>query len=160
MDIISFVSHEDLAEYMVNKALEGNFVYAVLFYDDAKQLLKELSFFEETEYESVELEAPEYSGYEKEYYIILDDEFNIGVEKAFHEENEWHEAGYYKFGDDDVVALIDGYANSQILKAAEGAYCMEMEIDADADINPCEDCEYCVDLPDIIEYMLKNFIEE
>ena len=161
MDIISFVSHEDLAEYMLSKAIEGKTVYAVLFYDDAKQLLKELSFFEETEYGSIELEIPNSNQYKKEYYIVLDDEFKIFVQKAFHDDNEWHEAGYYNFGDSDIVALIDSYANSQVIKAAGNSYCMEIEIDADADHDPCFDCDDCgVDLPDIIEYMLKTFLEE
>ena len=53
MDTISFLSHADLAEYMADKALDGKTVTAVLFYEDAKTLLKELACFEDTTIETL-----------------------------------------------------------------------------------------------------------
>ena len=58
MKVLSFLSHEDLAEFMIEMALdEGKTSYAVLFYEDARQLLKELSAYEETIIDSFDCRA-------------------------------------------------------------------------------------------------------
>ena len=165
MDTISFLSHEDLAEYMGEKALEGKTVTAVLFYEDAKVLLKELACFEDTTIENVEIHEPVYKGYNKEFYVTINDNLCIWVEEAYHEVEETGFKGYYRFGGEDVIALIDSEANSLVIKAAdESGYIAEIEVVADA----CCDCEcfeyrdesIAEELLDLIEYIFEHFAEE
>lgn len=155
MQKISFPDYSSMASYIYEKAQEGKYVYTVLFYDDAKEILKELSLFEDTEFEFIELRAPDWSGYTKEFYLVLDPQMHISCEEAWHEANEYHDACYYRFGDDDVVALIDGDASSLILDAAGTSQCIEIEIDRDIDndCDCCEDCDECIELTieDIID---------
>lgn len=154
MKVLSFLSHDDLAEFMIEMALdEGKTSYAILFYEDARQLLKELSGYDETEIDNVELSEPIYKGYSKEFYVILDKELHVSVEEAWHDDNEYHKGGYYRFGDKDIIALIDSAANSKILSAAVDSDCYEIEIteipeedfDIDAEIDLFDFLEYLVD---------------
>ena len=121
MQKISFPDYSSMALYIYEKAKEGKYVYTALFYDDAKEILKELSLFEDTEFEFIELRDPDWAGYTREFYLILDPQMHISCEEAWLEANEYHDACYCRFGDDDVVALIDGDASSLILDAA-GTY--------------------------------------
>lgn len=169
MDTISFLSHADLAEYMADKALDGKTVTAVLFYEDAKTLLKELACFEDTTIENVEIHEPIYKGYSKEFYVTIDDTLRIWVDEAYHEVEETGFKGYYRFGGEDVIALIDSEANSLVIKAAaESGYIAEIEVVADACCD-CECCEYHNEyiteefeegLRDLIEYIFEHFTEE
>lgn len=169
MDTISFLSHADLAEYMGEKALEGKTVTAVLFYEDAKVLLKELACFEDTTIENVEMHEPVWKGYDKEFYVTIDDSLCIWVEEAYHEVEETGFKGYYRFGGEDVIALIDSEASSLVVKAADGSgYIAEIEVVADACCE-CSECEYrdeCASeefeegLRDLIEYIFEHFLEE
>ena len=164
MDTICFLSHEDLAEYMGEKALDGKAVTAALFYEDAKALLKELACFEDTTLENIEIHEPVWNGYDKEFYVTIDKDMCVWAEEAYHEVEETGFKGYYRFGGDDVIALIGSDANSQIIKAAEGSsYIAEIEIDADACCECdecCLTCEQAEDLKDIIEYILEHIFEE
>lgn len=161
MDMMSFVSHADLAEYMCDNALEGKTVTAILFYEDAKVLLKELSYFEDTTIENVDLHAAMWSGYYKEFYVSIGEDLGIWVEEAYLKNEDTGFEGYKRFGDEDVIALIDGDVNSSVIKAAGNARCIEFEIDADCYCGCCEECDgYNVDLSDIIEYLLRHLYEE
>lgn len=154
MKVLSFLSHEDLAEFMIEMALdEGKTSYAVLFYEDARQLLKELSAYEETIIDNIELSEPISKGYSKEFYVVLDTDLHLTVEEAWHDENEYHEGCYYRFGDRNVLALIHSDANSKVISAADGSDCYEIEIteipeedfDIDAEIDLFDFLEYLVD---------------
>lgn len=168
MEILSFESHEDLASYMCYHAQTGKTVYTVLFYEDAKELLKELLNYEETYIDSIEISDPLYSGYDKEYYVILDSELKINVEKAFHEKCKIREDEfYYSFGDPNTLALIDSNANSLVIKAANDSHCAEIEIDSDIDDydDYCDhdvviDEEFEIDLCDFIEYLYNHMLED
>ena len=164
MDAICFLSHGDLAEYMCDKALDGKTATAVLFFEDAKVLLKELACFEETTLENIEIHEPIWKGYSKEFYVTIDSDLCVWVEEAYHENEETGFKGYYRFGGEDVVALIDGHANSQVIKAAvDSGYIAEIEIDEDACCG-CDECclseEQAEDLKDIIEFILEHIFEE
>ena len=92
---LSFETHEDLAECMFELVEETkDIVYAVVFYDDAKQLLKELGYIQETVFSNINLEDPEWTEYNKEYYVTIDKDYEISVEPAWHEKSEWRDACY------------------------------------------------------------------
>ena len=158
MKKIYFDDYEDLSEFMMYSAEEGKTSYAILFYNDAKQLLKELSAYPETEIDDIILTEPMYKGYNKEYYVVLDDDFHISVEEAWHEKNEWHEAGYNKYYEDNIITLLDGDASSKAIDAAENGVCYEIEIKNDSNDDDCYVLDE-VDLADMIENILDKLLE-
>lgn len=132
MRVLNFENHEDLAEFMMDIVKEDEkIVYAVLFYEDARQLLKELASYNETIIGNIELTDPLNKGYNKEFYVILDSEYRIDVEEAWHDKNEYHDQGYYWFGDKDVLALVHSDVNSKVIEATDGSTCYEIEIEED-----------------------------
>lgn len=152
METICFISHKDLAEYMCKHALEGKTLTAALFYEDAKVLLKELACYEDTKLENIEIHEPVYKGYEKEFYITIDNDMCVWAEEAYYEIEKTGFKGYFRFGGDDVIALIGSDANSRIVKAAEGsAHIYEIEINEDV-------CNKCVE--DILDFIFKYVFEE
>lgn len=64
----------------------------------------------------IDLEDYEAQHYDKEYVLYLDDE-GVTVEKMWHEDNEWHKAGYYETDCD--VAFVHEDCNSKILNSIE-----------------------------------------
>ena len=160
MDTINFSTHNDLAYYMIDKATDGKMVTAALFYEDAKELLKELAYYEETTIGNIELHEPIWNGYDKEFYVTLDDELCIWVEEAYHEVEETNFKGYFRLGCDDSIALIDGKASSLLVKAAEeNEYIAEIEIGS-SNCDECFACDDTEDLKDIIEFIFEHFPEE
>ena len=164
---LSFETHADLAECMFELVEETkDIVCAVVFYDDAKQLLKELGYIEETVFANINLEDPEWNGYNKEYYITIDKDYEISVEPAWHEKSEWRDACYFKMC--DGIVLVHSDANSKILEAIKDCECYEFSIDDDFECDGC--CEECVvfddddedpeyDYEDIIENIKDNLAE-
>lgn len=157
MDKINFFSHKDLANYMHEKAFEGKTATAVLLYDDAKILIKELLKFNNTSLDNVEISNPMLKGYDKEFYITLDDDFGIWSEEAYHEVDETGFKGYYKFGDENAIALICSDANSQVIKAAKDSnYIAEIEINDDCYYKCDDDCY----LKNIITFIFDYILEQ
>lgn len=64
----------------------------------------------------IDLENYEAQHYDKEYVLYLD-HFGVTVEKMWHEDNEWHKAGYYDTDCD--VAFVHEDCNSKILNSIE-----------------------------------------
>lgn len=160
MDTLNFLCHEDLAEYMGACVRDGKVVYVVTNYENAKALLKELACFEEIDLFDIELLNPNYDNYKKEYYVVLDSDYRVSIEKAYHEDTEYGDAGYFRFGDEDVIAFIDVNANSRVIKAAEGSsYIAEYEIQLDVSSFE-ERIEECEDFNDIFEFIYKCLLEE
>ena len=164
---LSFETHEDLAECMFELVEETkDIVYAVVFYDDAKQLLKELGYIEETVFSNINLEDPEWTEYNKEYYVTIDKDYEISVEPAWHEKSEWRDACY--FGACDGIALIHSDANSKILEVLDDCECYEFSIDDDSECDGrCEECAIFddddedpeCDFADILECVIDNLPE-
>lgn len=160
MDRISFLSYESLAQYMIEKALEGKTVTAALLYEDAIVLLKELACYEDTSLKNIEVSEPVFNGYDKEFYVTLDADFDVWVEEAFYETKDENHKGYYRFGGDDVIALIGSDVNSQIIKASEGSsYVAEIEINNnDSEDNDVDDNDETYNLIDGIIESIFDFI--
>ena len=56
-------------------------------YDDAAMLIKELLMvYDETHIQQVSIESIDWDGYDKEYIVTLDHDFNVWCEKAYQEE--------------------------------------------------------------------------
>ena len=67
-------------------------------------------------HDSIELEDYEISGYDKEFELMLTQD-GVAVAKMWHENNEWHKAGYYDTGAD--VAFVHEDCCSKILSHIE-----------------------------------------
>ena len=155
----SFATHADLAEAMCRLAESGKVVYAALFYEDARALLKELAYFDEVTFGNIDIEDPQWGGYKREYYVYVDDEYNVGVEPAWREK-EGTDKGIY-LGASGCIVLIHSDANSKIIEAMKDSDCAEFDIDIDADCDGC--CECCEmfddDYEDLIGNVIDNFAE-
>lgn len=103
-----FENHENLCNYIIDKARDGFYSVAVLFYEDAIKLIRELMFYEDITVESLEIAPPKHNGYDKEYYISLTDDLYASVEPAYVD-------GRYLNAEADLT-LIDSDACYAIIK--------------------------------------------
>lgn len=141
MDKIIFNSHDDLAEYMLSRADLGDDVHAILFFEDAAELIRALLAYDDTSVHSIEICEPSFNGYRKEYCVTLDTDFVVYVQPAWHEEGETYDAGYYDI--EESYVLLDGDVNSKIMRSLSHCECFEIEINEDAyngALNDIADC--------------------
>lgn len=115
-----FEDYEELSDYMIDKAQDGIYTVAVLFYDDALGLLRELMRYDDVDIEALEIKPEEYDGYDKEYYVSIADDMVASVEPAY-------VGGRYLDADADLT-LIDGDANSAIIRNIPENKCHEIYI--------------------------------
>ena len=120
MKTVKFSSIDEMAYDMVQHAESGKDITAVMFYEDAGKLLKELLAFSNVKPGFIELEDSAYDGYEKEYYISLIreidcEEFSIFVEKAYKSGLGFNrDKTGYLFTDCDI-AYLHGEVHSSII---------------------------------------------
>lgn len=98
---------------------DSGLICSVLFFDEAKELVKELLKYDENHICGIEIAEPLYDGYYLEYLISLSSDGDIWVEKSYSEnvvEKEDGKGAYLKF--DASKVFVDEYANYKILKCA------------------------------------------
>lgn len=110
----------ELSEFMIDRAQDGYYVVAALYYKEAKELLRELLLYEDVDTELIEIEPVENNGYDKEYYIALTDDMIVNVERAY-------KYGRYLQTDADLL-LVDSEANSKIIAELDPKKCREIYI--------------------------------
>lgn len=142
-----FDDYEELSDYMIDKAQDGFYTVAVLFYDDALGLLRELMRYDDVKTEVLDIEPKEYDGYDKEYYVSLADDMVVSVEPAYSD-------GRYLSAEADIT-LIHGDASSAIIKNIPDDKCLEIYIGI-SDYMDCYDLEQGCDdkLDNIISFKL------
>ena len=113
-----FGNHKELSDYMIDKAQDGLYTVAVLFYDDALCLLRKLMRYDNVEIEALDIKPEEYDGYSKEYYVSLTDDMVASVEPAY--------VGSRYLNAEADLTLIDGDANSAIIKNLPKNKCHEI----------------------------------
>ena len=159
-----FENCQELAAYMADKAQDGFYTVAALFYKEANELLRELLLYEDIEAEAIILEPSEYSGYEKEYYISLADDMILSVEPAYVD-------GHYLNACADLL-LVDAEANYKIVADEDDRKCREIYIGENYPCNyDCADCEYyetdsecdecddCNECEDEVDYIMDRFFD-
>lgn len=174
MQKIKAKSAFEIAAMMIDAALDGKYAYAILYFDAAAALIRNLLGCEGATISSISISDPEYYRYSKEYYVSLDPEFVVSCEPAWHEKNEYHDAGYTGF-DADIV-YVDGEAKAKILESCTTKAAMfeldltECDLDMDYDIDyendedgcecDCDDCKFDANMNDRdrIEKLLKTFL--
>ena len=134
----------EIAEFMYGKVCgaceEASFIG---LYDDAVDLLKELAHMEESYIYQVEIEPEDWDGYDKEYLITLDADFNIWCEKAFRQETGKYISGMY-----DCVIIADDCSRDSLCEVDDdciyvASYNLNNKM-SDEDIEGCDgNCECC-----------------
>ena len=125
----------EVAEAMYDEILnhKKNDVLFVGYYEDAVEVVKELSMYEGVIPFSVELHPEFIKGYDREYYVSLNDELEIWCQPAWYEEKEFY------FMTDVDIAFIVGDCNSAILKTIRVEEAVEVTFEADEE-EYCEEC--------------------
>ncbi len=97
MKTLYFKNYKEFADKMIDEVENidenYNFITAALFYEDARNVVAELLKNDKVKIDFIELASQEVDNYDHEYYISLDGEYNLSVEKAWYE--KYREAGYY-----------------------------------------------------------------
>lgn len=136
MDTLRFNDIEELC-LIANESYEHhNEITFVCRYLDAKEILRELIYYDYT-FRNIELENPEFGGYDDEYYISLYND-EIWCEKA-----KCGDKDDYLLAESDVV-YISGECNSKILEkidASEKIYEYHINTSDDEYDDFC-DCSY------------------
>lgn len=104
----------DLAELMYDHALKGKLIYATLFFEEATALMRSLLEYDSVSIGHARISEESSDGYNKEYYVVLDEDLVLSVEPAWSDNDEWCEAGYNSFEADEHY--IDGNASYNIVK--------------------------------------------
>ena len=153
-DSLIIETYDDLAQTMLQCSGYGVLISAILPYEGARQLVKELATYEDTSIGSLELYDSMWDGYDKEYCVCVDDDMQISVEKAWHDKNEFHKAGYYDF-DNELVFISADSDTGELLKHITNSLCYEVEVCEN--ICTCDECPLKGDdLEDILEYIVDN----
>lgn len=150
MNTIRFNNYDAFAMRMVNDVMSGKWTTAVLFFDDAAELVKAIIRAEkDVIINGIDLNPEIMTGYNREYLVSFDEEFVLSVEPLWHEDNEYHKAGYLSFDAD--VCYVDGNAHNAAIEYADRDACYEVTIDEEIEkFGYCEDCELENCVPDYI----------
>lgn len=138
MKRIAFAQIGDLAEYMINRVDDKEYIVATLFFDDAVELMRSLLLYDEVRVGTIEISDIEYDGYTGEYYVSLMDDYTLCVERALSDDK------YLKT--DAALLLLDGDVKYAIVEANDASECVEIAIGDD----DCEDPN-CTDSAQVID---------
>lgn len=111
------------ASMMHKYASDGNDVYAILYYDDAIELMRTLLLYRDVSIGGLEIAQFDYNGYDKEYFVSLTG-MTLDIEPAWGDANEYHDAGYLWYEADLVFA--SGDVHSSLLKDQDPEMCYEV----------------------------------
>lgn len=150
MDKVYINDYDTLADIMYKHASHGVTAYAVLFYDEAIELIHGLMDYTEVDVAAIDVGSFEVNGYSKEYVISLSSEMRLFAEPAWRKSDEHTDGGYVWIGSADVI-YIDGDASSSILSGVKSDIC-EVIITNDYYDDSDDDCEVesAVDLSEVL----------
>ena len=140
MKKINFEDYDDftdaVADIYDDFCDDDNFddVSVIAKYDDAREIITEL-ICKGYEIHSIELNDPEFDGYDEEYIISL---CNTGVDGDIWCEPMVRE-GNYITDESSVIYVLDN-CSSDVLKHLDGKFIYEVSIGEDDD---CEECSEC-----------------
>jgi hypothetical protein len=126
MKEIRFEDYAELGCFMYDNATDGNVVAAVMFQDDAVDLMQWLLEYDGVSTDLVFIN----SDYPREYYVTLTDELLLSVIPVFTEEDT------LLLSEADVM-LFDGDTSNKIAIHND---CEQYEIIYHCDDSPCGDC--------------------
>lgn len=163
-----YAAYEDLCEEMIKLAVSGEIPVAVLHYDGAASLIRELLLYDEVDIGAIDIEPEDFNGYNKEYYITLGKDLLIYVDPAYYI-NDDGEGIYLNACGDEV--FYGGDVSSKIIAVNDGVP-YEIEIEDELEEESCGDCccdctscnrcelyEVVDDDGDVIGYSLTYFVD-
>ena len=112
-----------LASAMHKHASNGNNVYALLYYDDAIELMRTLLLYRDISIGGIDIAQFDYKGYDKEYFVSLTGMI-LDIEPAWAEACEYHDAGYLGYEPD--LIFMSGDVHSSLLKDQDPEICYEI----------------------------------
>ena len=140
MKRVYFGDMKNLAAFMIGEAKDNKTVYAIMFYDEAKDLLRELMLYHELDVWGIEIAPPEWDGYCKEFYLAISggQKPELYVNKAYMEKKE----RYLGFEADCLI--LDNTVSSKIesMNMNDKASVYEA-VFMDDECVSCDDCEFC-----------------
>lgn len=107
MGTVLKTNYEDFANIMTGFARDGNDICCITYADNTFNLLRELMSCRDVIPKGINIEWEEVNGYDKEYFVELTKEMFLFIEPAYHEDNEYHEAGYYNTWADMIFVDMD-----------------------------------------------------
>ena len=127
--------YSNIADAMFNEIVnrEKEEAAFVGFYEDAIEVIKELLMNEEVMPCSIEIQPEFIAGYDKEYYVFLNDELEVWCQPA------WYEEGKFYLMTDVDITFIMGECNSSILKTIR----TEETVEVTFELDNTEDCSEC-----------------
>lgn len=145
MKTIKFIDFDEMAYDMMQYAESGKDVTAVLFYEDAGKLMKNLLVYDNVLPGWIELEDVNYNDYDREFYVSLLREegkrFSLFVEKAYKSglgsnQNKTD----YLFCEGDIAYFL-GDVHSSVISHVETKRSYEVEIAGRNEDDECEECD-------------------
>ena len=143
MDIKNFKTYEDLAYEVIEKMpFVESTIDIVCFYEEARQIMRELILTGACTISNIDLSEPEWNGYDGEYYLSVSkmgDEWQIWCQEAFDEDKD-----IYLCGEADICYIF-GDCNSRILRKLRSPIVYEVHVDEmdeeyEDDICMCPEC--------------------
>ena len=154
MERYYFENCNDLAEYMIDKADNNEYVVAALYYEEAMQLIRKILLYDDMDVQFMNIEPPEFNGYNREYYVSLSEDMVASVDPAYI-------GGKYLRTDADLT-LVDGEAHSSLIQALSNNPWREIcigEEDEEYECDCCEDC-VCVDIDVDVDFEVEDILEK
>lgn len=115
----------DLAALMDVQAYEGDSVTFVGLYEDVRELVRELALVEDIVFDRIDIEPVELDGYDREYYVDIDSDMHVWIEKAYSYEHD-----IYMINETDVLYIADD-CNSKILERIDYEHAVEVTYEDD-----------------------------
>ena len=137
---LNFEYIEEFVDHIIDEVYYNDdlFLSIVCKFDEVKRIIKILAAAVDIDFEAINLESPEMSGYSDEYVLSCWCEegiVQIGCEPAK------RDGEYFTLADDEEVAYIFDNCSSQVLKHCGEADLYFVNIDEDSDYEgECEDC--------------------
>ena len=116
MEQKKFLDYKDVAHYMISQHNTGKDIAAVMYFNAAETVIREILKNDEIKIGHFEFESEEYD-YCGEYVVELMSDNTISVEPEYRYDED-RDGGYYVFIDDDIV-LLDGDVHSSIIGKCE-----------------------------------------
>lgn len=154
MKTLYFKNYKEFADKMIDEVKNidenYNFITAAFFYEDARNVVAELLKNDKVTIDFIELESPEIDNYGYEYYISLDGEYNLSVEKAWYE--KYREAGYYI--NSCEILFMEKSCDYEIITASEDccAYIVSFEEEPEEDDDELKEVD--IDLDTLKEVLI------
>lgn len=139
---LNFECIEDFTYYIVEKVEEDKelFVSVIGKFEEIKNIIKEMFYIAEVDFDGINIESPIVDGYEDEYVLdcwCCDGVIRIGCEPAK------RDGEYLNLIGDETYLLED--CSSKIISLCEGSDLYFVNINAECDYDEEYDCDDCCD---------------